>query len=220
MHPISAIVTLQGANMRPDIIDRVRSVIIATTEDRRRLKQLEEETGIPDRNWKQVWSRRQRPTAHMIEALARRWPHYAFWLATGLTDPSAGHTAPGKAWTASQRTASGEVSAAAAKFFDACVLTQDVAYGLGDAPEQTEEAKPAQKYKDLDEAIFQLAFQRRLEHLKNQFQDAVDVAGETWKLRQLVAQLDVERIQLALKDSEEFARMFSTPANATHDVAE
>ncbi|WP_334001090.1 hypothetical protein [Burkholderia cepacia] len=79
---------------RPDIIYRTLVLIRSVTDVRRRLKQLEEETGIPDRQWKHVWALKQRPTAHMLEALARRWPEYAFWLVTGLTDAANGHVSP------------------------------------------------------------------------------------------------------------------------------
>lgn len=79
---------------RPDIIFRTLVLIRSVTDVRRRLKQLEEETGIPDRQWKHVWALKQRPTAHMLEALARRWPEYAFWLVTGLTDAANGHVSP------------------------------------------------------------------------------------------------------------------------------
>ncbi|MEM5426120.1 hypothetical protein [Paraburkholderia ferrariae] len=84
---------------RPDIIYRILLLIRAVTDDRRRSKELEEQTGIADRHWKNVWALKQRPTAQMIEALARRWPEYAFWLATGITDIPNGHLKPGQRQT-------------------------------------------------------------------------------------------------------------------------
>lgn len=82
---------------RRDIIYRTLVLISAVTDERRRLKQLEEETGIPDRQWKHVWALKQRPTAHMLEALARRWPEYAFWLVSGISDAPNGHVSPSEA---------------------------------------------------------------------------------------------------------------------------
>lgn len=119
--------------MRSDLIQRLLDVVRHTTNDRRRLKELEEETGIPDRNWKQVWSGRQRPTAHMIEALARRWPQYAFWMVTGITDEANGHTAPPDSWTCSQLRSSPDVEETALSYFEAKILAQDLVYGMSSA---------------------------------------------------------------------------------------
>jgi hypothetical protein len=185
--------------MRSDIIQRVLSVIHATTSDRRRSKELEEETGIPDRNWKQVWNGKQRPTAHMIEALCRRWPQYAFWLATGITDERNGHTAPRGAWTCSQDTSTKESEEAASNYFGMKMYYQDIMYGPSGAASSNYVLKKlpteaeieaagvimksknpklqgllddlfgkdvqvwGKKYSDLDDAIAQLAFERRLE---------------------------------------------------------
>ena len=57
-------------------------------------EKLAERTGIGSQRWRSVYTRRQRPTPHFIEALARLWPCYGFWLATGLTDAVNGHVAP------------------------------------------------------------------------------------------------------------------------------
>jgi hypothetical protein len=119
--------------MRSDIIKRALSVIQAKTSDRRRSKELEEETGIPDRNWKQVWNGRQRPTAHMIEALCRRWPEYAFWVATGITDEKNGHTAPKEAWRCGEPIASEAAEEAARNYFGLKMYSQDIYYGPSEA---------------------------------------------------------------------------------------
>ena len=119
--------------MRSDIIFRMREVIRAVTSDKRRLKELEEETGIPSKNWKNAWLGTQRPTAHMIEALARRWPQYAFWLSTGLTDPKNGHTAPPNSWTCGEETASKNDEISAINYFELKILYQDFTYGMSKA---------------------------------------------------------------------------------------
>lgn len=57
-------------------------------------KRLETETGIKASKWRSFATGNQRPTPDMIEAAAQLWPHYAFWLATGITDIANGHSAP------------------------------------------------------------------------------------------------------------------------------
>jgi hypothetical protein len=63
------------------------------------LERLTEYTRISVQRWRKVFHRRQRPTPDMIEALARLFPHYAFWLVTGITDAANGHVAPDNAQT-------------------------------------------------------------------------------------------------------------------------
>ncbi|WP_308924600.1 hypothetical protein [Janthinobacterium sp. J1-1] len=76
------------------ITDRLLEIIEAETQQRNRFKTLEDATGIAKDSWTAVWHRRQRPTAEMIEAIAKLWPDYAFWLACGDTEPERGHVAP------------------------------------------------------------------------------------------------------------------------------
>ncbi len=37
---------------------------------------------------------RQRAHEELITAVADNWPHFAYWLVTGLTQPEAGHVSP------------------------------------------------------------------------------------------------------------------------------
>ncbi|MFM0671533.1 hypothetical protein [Paraburkholderia sediminicola] len=67
------------------------------------LERLTEYTRISIQRWRKVFHRRQRPTPDMIEALARLFPHYAFWLVTGITDAANGHVAPDNAQTFPER---------------------------------------------------------------------------------------------------------------------
>lgn len=138
--------------MRSDIIDRVVDVIRTSLSDRRRLKELEEETGIPSGSWKNVWSGKQRPTAHMIEAIARRWPQYAFWLVTGITDEANGHTAPRGTWTCGQDRSTAEVADAGKEYFDLKIYVQDAVYGMSDAVESNYVAKKNPTDEELAEA--------------------------------------------------------------------
>jgi hypothetical protein len=57
-------------------------------------KQLEEATGIKAVKWRHVQAGVTRPSLDMFEALCKLFPHHAFWLATGIADDNAGHTAP------------------------------------------------------------------------------------------------------------------------------
>lgn len=191
--------------MRSDIIYRVNEVIRHVADPRRRLKHLEEETGIPDRNWKQVWSGKQRPTAHMIESLGRRWPQYAFWIITGITDEENGHTAPPDSWTCNQLKSGAKVEECATRYFNLKILVQDLTYGPNGASIHNyvakknpteDELRAAQldlpksdnsnlqgaydhifgkdvivwkkKHDDLDQAIAQIAFDRRIDVLQSE----------------------------------------------------
>ncbi len=76
------------------ITDRLLKIIENETDAKNRFKKLDEATDIAKDSWTAVWHRRQRPTAEMIEAIAKLWPDYAYWLATGDTEPEFGHIAP------------------------------------------------------------------------------------------------------------------------------
>lgn len=77
-----------------EIAQRFVELINAHTVEGRRFTELEKFSGIAAVSWRKAYNAGQRPTAEMLEALARRWPQHAFWLATGLTDNEFSHTAP------------------------------------------------------------------------------------------------------------------------------
>jgi len=64
---------------------------------------LNEWTGIPAQRWRSAYNKRQKPTLEMIEAVAHIWPQYSFWLVTGITDSTNGHTGPVTAFTFPER---------------------------------------------------------------------------------------------------------------------
>jgi hypothetical protein len=74
--------------------ERLLSLIKAYTQEGRKYKELEEQTGVPADRWKAFALGRQRPTSEMIEGAFKRWPKHAFWLGTGAQDDKYGHTAP------------------------------------------------------------------------------------------------------------------------------
>jgi hypothetical protein len=79
-----------------NLSDRLQAVVVETTPEYRRFKQLENLTNVQADTWKSWFHGRQRPTAEMIEAAGKAWPEYAFWLTTGISDPAYGHIAPGE----------------------------------------------------------------------------------------------------------------------------
>lgn len=66
-------------------------------------KRLAESTGLPSARWRNFFSGNQNATPGMIEAAAKLWPEYAFWLATGVTDAINGHVAPANVLTFPER---------------------------------------------------------------------------------------------------------------------
>lgn len=55
---------------------------------------LETWTGVGATRWRNFHTGQQKVSVDMIEAACHLWPHYAFWLATGITDTANGHIAP------------------------------------------------------------------------------------------------------------------------------
>jgi hypothetical protein len=63
--------------------DRIIRIIEKTTTPHRRYKELEEWTGISAESWRKVTTGKQRPTAEMLQGIARHFPQYSEWLLTG-----------------------------------------------------------------------------------------------------------------------------------------
>ena len=80
-------------SLRNSIVDRFRKLIHANIDSSHRWAMLESQTGIPATSWQKAFTLKQRPTAEMLEAVARIWPANAFWLITGITDSKHGHVA-------------------------------------------------------------------------------------------------------------------------------
>lgn len=87
------------AEMRSELIadtvsSRMKLIILAETPEKRRFPTLELLTGVSENTWRTWWRRGGTPSGTMVEGIARAWPHYAFWLASGLTDIEYGHRMP------------------------------------------------------------------------------------------------------------------------------
>ena len=76
------------------IAARLKLVVLAQTPDKRRFPTLEVLTGVSENTWRTWWKRGGTPSGALVEGVARAWPEYAFWLATGLTDVEYGHRMP------------------------------------------------------------------------------------------------------------------------------
>lgn len=76
------------------ISKRFCELIELNTSPNRKYKFLEEQSGIKALNWRNAFNGGQRPTAEMLQVVARLWPEYAFWLITGITDIANGHSSP------------------------------------------------------------------------------------------------------------------------------
>lgn len=86
-----------SSNIYTGIRSRMIAIIKKVSNEDRRFKSMEEATHISGATWRTFWNRDSAPSGEMIEAVSERWPQYAFWLATGGTDPIAGHVAPSDA---------------------------------------------------------------------------------------------------------------------------
>lgn len=66
-----------------NLAERLKALIEKKTSATRRYKELEEMTGIPGGTWKTFYARGIRPSADLIEGIAKRFPQYSEWLLTG-----------------------------------------------------------------------------------------------------------------------------------------
>lgn len=81
---------------------RLKLILIAETKERGRFSQLEGITGIPAATWRTWWTRGSVPSGALVEAVAKHWPHFAYWLVTGQTDVRCGHDMPNLQGTGAQ----------------------------------------------------------------------------------------------------------------------
>ena len=79
---------------RDSISTRLKLVIYCNTKEKRRFPQLETLTGIPQATWRSWWKHGVVPSGALVEAVAKQWPEFAYWLATGMTDIDCGHRMP------------------------------------------------------------------------------------------------------------------------------
>ena len=85
------------------VVDSFTELIQIPELGRGPFERLTEYTGVSTQRWRKVFHRRQRPTPDTIEALARLFPYYAFWLARGITDATNGPVTPENAQTFPER---------------------------------------------------------------------------------------------------------------------
>ncbi len=73
---------------------RLKLLLLAETKERGRYSSLEANTDIPAATWRTWWNRGGVPGGQLVEAAAKTWPQFAFWLVTGHTDARCGHDMP------------------------------------------------------------------------------------------------------------------------------
>ncbi|MFZ6774565.1 hypothetical protein ACO0LB_17820 [Undibacterium sp. SXout7W] len=74
---------------------RMRLILSLEAPIRGASRWLEVRTAISKKTWQSFFTRENAaPSAEMIESISRLFPEYAFWLASGLTDQTYGHTCP------------------------------------------------------------------------------------------------------------------------------
>lgn len=78
-------------NNRMNITERINVII---QEEGANRPFLEKQTGIKAKRWTNVQSGQAKAYAEEIEAIAKLWPEYAYWLATGKELPEAGQISP------------------------------------------------------------------------------------------------------------------------------
>lgn len=89
------VVSTEVEQLRQDTLaTRLKLLLLAETKERGRYSSLETDTGIPAATWRTWWNRGGAPGGLLVEAAAKRWPHFAFWLVTGNTDVRCGHDMP------------------------------------------------------------------------------------------------------------------------------
>lgn len=76
------------------LVERFQAIIDYETSKNQRWKELEEISGISTHSWQKAYLGKQRPTSEMLEAVAKEWPQYAFWLMCGITSLAAGNVCP------------------------------------------------------------------------------------------------------------------------------
>lgn len=80
--------------MENNIGTRLKLLIEAQTSEKGRFIELEKASGISYQTWRSWWQRDGAPSGQLIEACARMWPDYAYWLACSDTEPEYGNYAP------------------------------------------------------------------------------------------------------------------------------
>ena len=106
---------------------RLKAVVTAETDESGRFGWLQKKTGISRNTWQTWWEKEDAsPSGKMVEAIARLWPKYAYWLATGSTDREYGHTFPkSMAKSVTWPEYDGTISASGAEYLDHCIEMQN-----------------------------------------------------------------------------------------------
>jgi hypothetical protein len=74
--------------------ERINEIISFATEPHKKYKSFENLTGIKAKTWQNIAEGRQHANDEHLQAIASKWPEFAYWLLTGKTDEEHGHTSP------------------------------------------------------------------------------------------------------------------------------
>lgn len=144
-------------------------------------ERLSEQTGIPSQRWRSVLARRQKATPVMIEKLAKRWPQYAFWLVTGITDVANGHRAPINAVTFPERLQADDGVSAA--YFRACLALAAKLYEEAGVDLDNDEARMEASTRTLQLAHYDGGPMVNIAHRLSGSEEYAD-ALKAWKSRE------------------------------------
>lgn len=138
--------------------------------------ELGKSSGIETTRWRRVYDRKQRITSDMLEVLAKKYPQFAFWLVTGITDAVNGHVAPANAQIFPERLY-GESGSDDVQYFShslalANELTEKNGISFNDENERLnayQRTKPFSHWWDssLCEAAYSIAKTDEYKHLEN-----------------------------------------------------
>lgn len=163
---------------KPGVVGKIKSALVGDEPKRWGRhgfwENLDRYTGISAQRWRKAYARRQRPTPDMIEALAKMFPAYAFWLATGITDATNGHIAPLTAQTFPERLYSDSMETNSYFRAELALLDKLFEEGKVNLSEDKERMYAAERTRPLahwwDSALCNVAYQiarsEEYEHLK------------------------------------------------------
>jgi hypothetical protein len=77
-----------------NLSNRLKLILCAETIEKGRFPFLESNSGISAATWRTWWTRGGAPNGVLLEAVAKLWPHFSYWLLTGRTDVRCGHDMP------------------------------------------------------------------------------------------------------------------------------
>lgn len=183
---------------------RLLLLIKTKLDEKGQFKALENLTGIKANHWRDCNAGKQRPTAEMIEAVSRLWPEHAFWLATGISDPQHGHSAPHNGnfpYKAGSQVVPAQFFSKGIETLDACV-----AAFMADEDFNDEETLPYLFLDGLHRSTLKLGLEkneakrRHLESLFSELQELHEARQLEYEIKETQSHEDYEETALKLPE--------------------